>query len=210
MRQDLVDRVVAAYEPGLPAKEIARRAGCHVNSAYRILRREGITGDTGFGLYTPHPVVLDLDPIWAAEFRGFFYGDGCASLVRVRRKNVKSPTYQPQLHVRQRIDGWNMLKDFQQKLGGNVQPVKERVTPAGYHCAPGALWQVTGYARVRAILEESLLGGMIPAKKKEDIDLLYEAVLARFQMPLRLGQKNRDLLDQFVVRIQLVKRYKGA
>lgn len=210
MKQELVDRVVAAYEPGLSAQEIAFRAGCCRNYVYKVLRAEGITGDTGFHAYNPRPVVLDLNSVWAIEFRGFFWGDGCASLVRVARHDRKFPEYQPQLHVRQRADGWDMLKDFQEKLGGNVQRVKERVTPAGYHCAPGALWQVTGYSRVRAILETSLLGGVIPAKKREDIDLLYEAILARFQMPLRLGQKNRGILDRFVDRMQQIKRYKGS
>jgi hypothetical protein len=51
---------------------------------------------------------------------------------------------------------------------------------------------------------------MIPAKKREDIDLLYESILARFQMPLRLGQENRDILDRLVDRMQQIKRYKGS
>ena len=67
----------------LSQAEIARRTGLSKSTVSRIINllRSGQAVTSKRQPYRPRAIhIPDLDPLWAAEFRGFFYGEGSATL----------------------------------------------------------------------------------------------------------------------------------
>ena len=158
--------------------------------------------------YCPKSYVLTLDPVWAAEFRAFFMGEGCATITR--RKDKGTILYQPQLAIRLRDDERPLIEDIVAHLGGMVTKVPKRLSPEGYLTNPALFWHTVGYPKIRGIIEATdLANPVLPAHKRLDIRILYEYILARYEMPgFRLGAANRAILEDFHTRLVAVRKYK--
>ena len=160
-------------------------------------------------IYSPKPYPLDLDPAWASEFRAFFMGEGCAQMARRKRKGLTVWIYQPSLHIRLREDERPLIDDIVAHLGGQVTSVPARTSKQGYVTNPALFWSLVNYPRVRSVIEATdLCNPLLPAHKRLDIRLLYEAILARYTMPYwRLGEENRAILADFREKMILVRKY---
>jgi hypothetical protein len=208
--QKMIDAVVPLWNDGLRPYDIAVKLSVANQTVYRALHAVDIYPDgTGSKMYSDSVKVipLSLDPYWSAEFRGLFYGEGCAALPR--RKWKKGFLYTPTLSIAARADNASMLQNIQSRLGGKIQH-KDLMPSRGYSYNPQKQWYVVGYAPVRAIIEATNLHrGLVDAKKIQDIQILYNAILARFDMPFRLGPANIFTIDDFHRRLMAVKRYNG-
>lgn len=72
------------------------------------------------------PPLLHLldDPVWRAEFRGLFLGEGWLGIIRFRgRRNGKSAsswTYRPEMNITQNWENRALVEHFKDVLGGFV------------------------------------------------------------------------------------------
>jgi biotin operon repressor len=185
----------------LSQAEIARQTGLSTTTVWRIINllRSGQTVTSNRQPYRPKVVQIpDLDPLWAAEFRGFFYGEGSATL------DNEHNHLSPRLTINLRLDDARILSDIQARLGGALY-TKRRSGREHDQCR----WTATGWPRCREVLEKTGLtdGCLLPAKKCRDMAILYEAIRARYQMPYLLRDEDRSQLLDYYHRLQEVKRY---
>jgi len=208
-----IHSIITRYQNGGHPSDIAAVLGIHFGTVYAVLKREGVPlTSASYKPFVPEPYILHVDPVWAAEFRGFFYADGSALLAREKRKRPgKEPYYfyKPVLGIHQRDDEALLIHDVQDKLGGHLSSAGG-YHRNGYYTRPTMRWSIASYPRVRGVLEAVLLGGCLPARKRADIDLLYELILARYRMPRYLRPEDKAVLVDYYEAIKAVKRYKGA
>jgi len=100
-----------------------------------------------------------------------------------------------------RLDDREILEDVYAKLGGNVRPFERE------DCNPQMKWTANGWRRCRAITEEVFLDCLMPAKKTREIELCYEAILARYQMPYWPTEENYKVLASFFTRLTELKQF---
>lgn len=160
-------------------------------------------------IYDPIPVLSVPEP-WRTEFRGFFMGEGNASLLAYPRKRLKVYSYRPQLAIRLRDDEGPLLEQIKGYLGGFLTTVKARMSKAGYMSNPTTLWAISGWGPCRAILEQVLLGTVLLAHKRYDLELLHEAILYRYTLGGRLGQEGRAKMAEYRLAIMAVRKYSGC
>lgn len=196
--------VLEAYRSGLRPYLIAKKLGRSYDGVYESLKRSGITFDKDNRTpppFIPEPYeIQSLDPIWAAEFRGFFYGEGCA------RMDNNSGNFRPILTIGLRADDIAILEEIQSKLGGTINEKPE------HHKNPNAFdgkkWAVTGWSPVRSVIEAtSLLGDRLSAKKRQDVSILYRAIIARYEMPMWFTPEQRSVLADYRLQLQQVKHF---
>ena len=146
-----------------------------------------------------------IDSIWAAEFRGFFYGDGSVSLSKSKRKG--SYLYRPRLGIVLRLDSLPVLKDIQSHVGGGVdEHVKGYTNNFGYKSNPTARWRTNSYSNIFAIIRDILLpGALLPATKRVEIETMYEMIQLRLQMPLIMKEEHKSVLDNYYLRLRELK-----
>lgn len=136
-----------------------------------------------------------IDPLWAAEFRGFFFGEGSLEIGTVNHTYTsKGHTYthmqlRPRARIIQRDDSSAILEAIHAKLGGSVtrHGSKKMISPVngkGYISRPTMSWHVMSGEGVQRVLD-LLKGGMLPHQKLHEITYL-EAYLALRPRP---GQK---------------------
>lgn len=211
--EKLARAIVPCYKAGMHPKDIAKQVGCAFTTVYAALHQENVDlqrrnykrMDFGDISYT------DIDPIWAAEFRGFFYGDGAALLSRQPIKDTNRAVYRPKLMISLRADNYSLLEDVQAHLGGSLDQVRGLTNSWGYQCNPTVRWYTCSYPNIFAILRDVLLpDARLPAKKRVQLEVLYEAVQARREMPHTLGAADLAILHKYYVRLKELKRYKSS
>jgi hypothetical protein len=121
-------------------------------------------------------IILDIqgkpiDTEWAAEFRGFFWGEGSLWI------QGKAGTYAVRAAISLRSDDKEVLIEFQRRLGGRIfiQPL------LGEKLA--ARWQVSkkeDVARIASLLETKL-----PFKKAREVPIWKQAI------DLRISKEGR-------------------
>jgi hypothetical protein len=128
--------------------------------------------------------ILDLlgepiDPIWAAEFRGFFWGEGSliVSVKRPPRATDRWIGYSYNVHtmVSQRSDDEGTLEEFQRRLGGTIC-VKQYNDGSGKTLKA---WTVSCKADCERLARVLAGGSAIPFAKKKQLALWSEAVEIR-------------------------------
>ena len=201
-RERTSQMIRAAWEEAPNADSIAGAVGMSRAHVYRVLGELGLEAPMPYA--PPAYTLPDLNLTWAAEFRGFFYADGTAGLEYQKAFG----NWRPHLIIRLRDDDKEILKDIHDVLGGYYRPYIPAQPRLHFHSNPQTLWAAYGWPRVRAIIEATSLNhGCLPARKQNDVALLYEAILARYNMPGYLRDTDRELLAQYFERIKEVKRY---
>lgn len=127
----------------------------------------------------------ELDPIWVAEFRGFFCGEGYLGITSNgwnRRRTSKA--YVPRAQITLRLDDLATLQDIQSKLGGSIHYERRgRVTKhdtGEYHSRAYAAWRVNTWPDVKRVCL-LLKDGNLPFKKREIVSYMLEFL--EIQMP---------------------------
>jgi len=208
--EKLLHAIVPLYHEGLNPKVIAGRVGCAHATVYAALHQAGVELQRrNYKRMKIKPVsYTGIDPIWAAEFRGFFYGDGSVMLNEQRVKEHNVVLYRPRLMITLRVDSLPLLEDIQARLRGSVDQHRGIINSWGYQCNPTARWYTCDYANILAIIRDVLLpGALLPAPKRAQIEVLYEAILARLDLPYNLGPEGREALRSYYIRLKELKRY---
>ncbi len=202
-------KVIELYENLTPTSEIARILGYKTPTIYWILHKYGVElNPKALKQYTLKEVSFSVDPMWAAEFRGLFYGEGSVGLWKCPRHTRKKEIYHvlvPVLSMHFRDDDAKILTDIHEKLGGTLSGGK-RYGPTN----PSKRWSISGWPRVYAIIRDILLDGLIPAKKRIELQLLHDAILARSKMAFIPTKEQKAILEDYAERIKLAKCYQGS
>lgn len=146
-----------------------------------------------------------LDPLWEAEFRGFFFGEGYLGITSNGYGRNGYRHYLARAQITLRDDDASILYQIQKKLGGCVYVEKKGRSSKSsngelYQSNPYIVWRVGSredVTRICNILEKSLL----PSKKKQEI------VIMRLFLNT-LGIKNGPKSEEEKVelnRVQLVR-----
>lgn len=203
-----VRAVVSLHQEGLTINQIASRLDISQGHVRRALYRTGIDSDDwNMPSFEPeyHPIET-LDPIWAAEFRGFFYADGCITL---EPGSGGANGFRPGLYINQREDNAAVLYDIESKLGGNTYIAsKQSDRDAGLKSHDQARWYVVGYSGCKAVIEATNLHQPVTrANKAAQARILYQAILARLDMPSILREEDVETLERFHQELCRAKRF---
>ena len=187
---------------GLPFHEISDRVGIPRERVRQIALRNGLPSRVPISLSLA--TYDHLDPLWLAEFRGFFCGEGCASVNS--QSTGRRRQYQPRLAISVREDDKDVILDIHAHLGGNVLRWKRDNRASSQ---PAAQWQLVGYSKLTNLLP-LLLAGSLPAKKKRDLELLYRMCQARAKMPYNLTDEHSEELRGYYEALRFIKRFQGT
>lgn len=197
---------LASYNSGKSINQVAKEFGI----SHETLRRKFIKAGIDTSLFRPSFIEYNLDPLWLAEFRGFFYGEGS---VYIHKRNaflwdktyLPNPVYRPDLKIGLRDDDGNVLREIQRVLGGNLS-FRKAIGKSN----PSISWQLVGFRAVYPLLK-LLSEGHLPSKKKKEFETMIEFSEARFKMPEKgLSAENIIILDAFFERMKLLKSYTGG
>lgn len=145
-----------------------------------------------------------LDPIWAAEFRGYFFGDGYLGIVRNGTGRGAHSTARAQITTRD--DDVEMLYDISSKLGGKVTLAgnKNRI------CNPVAIWRTRNMKDVERVCD-ILEDGLMPSKKRAEIIVVRKYLSIHIPRGPRVSYLNYDALyaekEACIVEIQRLHSY---
>jgi hypothetical protein len=195
--------VLPLYRDGLSVREISEEAGFSVATVRRVIRRSGIEIDDR-GLKAPYrPVIYQteiIDPLWAAEFRGLFYADGCVVI-----SETSHNTLRPYMVIRLRSDNKPLLDNVHSKLGGGMS-YATRENDVHKNTNPQWAWFATGWSPCRTIIETTdLYNSLLSAKKAREVAIVYEAILTRWKMLHILGEENKNILRKYKDSLQEAK-----
>lgn len=111
-----------------------------------------------------------IDPIWAAEFRGFFFGDGFLGIVRngkSRWTGEISMTARAQITLRD--DDSDILLAIHARIGGAITREGSKLNKR-----PTMIWRTRSRSEVERVCD-LLEGAALPSKKLAEV-----AVMRRF------------------------------
>jgi hypothetical protein len=111
-----------------------------------------------------------IDPRWAAEFAGFFAGDGCLVLAKDKGKLPR-----PIATIHLRADDRAVLDDIAEHLGSTVNAYVPGVTKAGYQAKPQVKWELVGWARVEPVVR-LLLRASFPSLRLTQAPLMRQFI----------------------------------
>jgi hypothetical protein len=124
-----------------------------------------LQGRPNWGTPTFNPEAID--PVWASEFRGFFFAEGSLQLDSGKGHGLPRPKGVIKLTYADRA----VLDAIAARLGGVVLPIAAHVDQHGYHHKATVVWSLEGFARVEP-LAELLLRGKLPSVKVAQAQLL--------------------------------------
>ncbi len=145
---------------------------------------------------------VEISPIWQAEFRGFFWGEGTIAINHARGRfsfaNVAS--------IGLRSDDAPILLEFQRRLGGCVRIEKYRDGTA----KTITRW-VVGVAKDCQRVGEVLAGGDsgLPFLKKRQLDIWRTAVSIKVggYSGTRYSERERDYLVFAAAELQRLRKW---
>lgn len=154
-----------------------------------------------------------------SEFRGFFYADGCAFLVRYNRKSsyvskksgLREKTYlliRPQLTIIQRADNLKYLEWVRERYGGSIY--KRNPTHSNWkNTKPAYQWICTNIEFCKDITD-ILLDTNIPYRSYDAMKAVNEYCIWRLSLS-RFGKYNpehyEDKISNWIKRITKAHKY---
>jgi hypothetical protein len=142
------------------------------------------------------------DQIWMAEFRGLFWGEGCADIQRYHRDRAKELLYRPRLRMQLREDDGKLLEEIQAEFGGTLN----RMANEGQRSKPALQWTLANKEDIVKVCD-ILMAGRLPAKKRHQIKLVREAAYMRAGLIRPITPVERTRLRELYEMLQQMKRY---
>src|ERR1700690_4347665 len=130
---------------------------------------------------------------WTSEFRGLFWGEGCADIQRYSRERSNRYFYRPRLRITMRADDRRMLEDIQQHLGGTI--TEGHSHPDNYKTRPTVTWTLANKAEIVKVCD-MLLKANLPAKKLQQIKHIREAAYMRKDGTSHMSQAEYISLEE--------------
>lgn len=146
-----------------------------------------------------------INPIWAAEFRGLFWGEGHLSVTQhkaVWADGVKLSGffYRSAAMIDLRADDTPLLIEIQRVLGGSLYLQH----PKDEH--PRKRWMV--HSRVDNLRVCSVLsGGLLPAKKSREVELFTRAVELKGVKGQKLTLERKSELEKIYWELRGLRPY---
>lgn len=140
-----------------------------------------------------------------AEFRGFFYADGSASIVRYRKwYKGKNKTeywlYRPQITILQREDNLPLLQELKKEFGGSIwrRNVPKNPEHRKEGTKPAMAWTNTNILQCKELCE-ILLKAKFPYRNYKNVKILNEFLKWRISKGLdkKLGEIEKEMADEF-------------
>lgn len=162
-----------------------------------------------------------IDPVWAAEFRGFFLGEGSLEIGQITHntstaKGDKVYRYskvqlRPRARLIQRDDNRAILEAVQARLGGNITKHGRHytVSPVNgmtYTSNPTIAWYVMSTNGVQRVLD-LLKGGVLPHGKLREIAVLEEYLALRPQPGHKMSDATRARLFELKSELEALRKY---
>lgn len=141
-----------------------------------------------------------VSDIWLAEFRGLFYGEGSAMIV----KNGKA-SFAPILTIGLRDDDARVIIDIQRVLGGRIF-YQTRNNP---NHGSVIRWREMNLYRCAQICK-LLLQGRIPAKKMNDIRLVLDFCEWRMTTPYNFTDETRQEAERRFNELRESRTYRSC
>ena len=104
--------------------------------------------------------------VWVAEFRGFFWGEGCLDLTPFNRKGGNFTSYTPRVRIGVNAVDAPILEEIKAAFGGSIYFQARN---------DSANWQLTGKDRVSVVLG-CLRGGLLTAAKYPQVATMQRAL----------------------------------
>lgn len=154
------------------------------------------------------------------EFRGFFFADGCASIVKLNRRSKyigkrvglverKYITYSARLQITQRDDNWRLIEEIQKLYGGHI--VKNKPPKNGlYQSSPTITWVIEKTDKVHSLCEV-LLNSAFKYRSIDSVKSVYEYCDWRLKRGLqaKYGEKDIRKIEEWRERITNSHKYQG-
>lgn len=131
-----------------------------------------------------------VSAIWAAEFRGFFCGEGYLGITtngksRGRSRGRSSYNYTARAQITQRLDDLPVLNEIQKRIGGIVYVEGRGRRTLGkkgerYTSNPYAVWRTRSMREVRAVCA-LLVGGVLPFRKRAQVRTIIDFLGTRMK-----------------------------
>lgn len=109
--------------------------------------------------------MYEINPIWAAEFRGFFFGDGYLGITRNGIRHGRA-AYTARAQITLRGDDREVLLDIQAHLGGMIYDYQKEGKTF-------VVWRTRSSGDLGRVLN-CLEGGILPAKKRFEIPIVRQ------------------------------------
>ena len=145
---------------------------------------------------------LSIDPLWAAEFSGFFMGEGTCLMTQVDgRKGLPTPVVA--IHLRR--DDRPILEEIRSVIGGRITNHETPPGKDGYQSKPQSTWAVSGFARTKEVLSLLKKSTSFPAKKRRDVEILLEYILWRETVPCFPSDSDKETARKFKEELSSIK-----
>lgn len=140
---------------------------------------------------------------WIAEFRGLFWGEGCADIRRFTRKRSKRYFFAPRLRITMRADERPMVEEIHRRLGGNIEYGEMRSNSG---TRPSVTWSLSTKKEVVRVCD-LLLKAEFPAKKLQQIKHVREAAYLRVDGTSHMPDVVYNRLNELYEMVRQLKRF---
>jgi hypothetical protein len=205
--EELVPEIVSLRQSGATLRTISNTLHIPIESIRNLMHRKGI--------FSQLPIKSQelinysgVSPLWFAEFRGFFWGEGCIYMRANRIKNNsgnlnKRKKITPVIEITQRVDNRAIIEDVQAHLGGILH-----TRAASGNRGANISWQTVGWTRVHSLVPY-LLDAQMPSVKQQQLHIMKEACEARQQMSHDLTQDEYAVILGYYHRLRELKLLKS-
>jgi len=153
-----------------------------------------------------------INPMWSAEFRGLFAGEGNFMIDLYEREihNCLTFTARCRCRIIARDDNKKMLLDIQSKLGGHLYTHKTFKSwwrnGKEYTHHANIVWQVQSVPDVEKVLD-ILEDAAIPNKKSLEIPVMRDAIRVMKSRKHRYTDEMRQELKEIQIRLFSMRQY---
>lgn len=138
----------------------------------------------------------ELPPVVAAEFRGFFFGEGHLDMC----SPAGGRSLVPRARIALREDDVLVLEWVRSRFGGHLS---RRASTRSWS------WELAGAAAVGRVLAV-LADGYIPSKKRREVELLREAVSLIPERGRHIGDGAATRLQEIRLELKAARRFAGV
>lgn len=134
--------------------------------------------------------------LWFAEFRGFFWGEGCLDVSLFNRKGNARPSYCPRARIGLNSVDLPLLQDVQRVFGGSLYYRQE---------VDSWTWQLTGKESLLRLVEH-LSVTKLPAHKHRQVAVFREVLETIPGRGRNYTTETRDRLSTLKSELERLKR----
>lgn len=146
---------------------------------------------------------MDTQALWEAEFRGFFWGEGCLTVHNYKRRKGERVDVltRPAIKISLRDDDAAILLQFQQRLGGHIFRITKTDRP--YQMIS---WDVVNRDQCKNIVR-ILEVGLVPSKKLREVALFKEYLEMAHTQGHKYNEQEKARIQQIVAELRLLKQH---